>query len=313
MASLHAPVGARAAPRALPRRSAACEALLGGTASAAAALFTNPIDVVRARLQLQSGPRAASSGGGVAIATTLARGGGLQAGLGAAVGYNVLLNATRFSLFGALSSPDAGACTPLQASLVAGGVAGALSAPLARLRTLQQLGHSRTAAWRALAHAPLAGATPWAVRNAGHTAVIFWLYEAISTSGWVDARLEAALGGAAERPSALTHLVSSLCAATVSCFLLNPLDVCATRVFHSSAEARRGASSSAAPREPLARAAFRGLGANLLRTVPHTALTFLFLEALRKRVPATAPSPMPQPAAVRRVRAPSFLSVSAVH
>ena len=98
----------------------------------------------------------------------------------------------------------------------------------------------------------------------------------------------------------------------LSCFLMNPLDVLATRVFAASAQllpppprrlakaAAPAAAAASAPVRPLLllRTAYRGLGANLLRTVPHTVLTFVFIEALRERTLAPLPSAAATPAAV---------------
>ena len=59
--------------RRLSGRSTALEALVGGTASAVASVFSNPIDIVRVRMQL----------GGIAPTVPL------HAGLGPAMAYNV--------------------------------------------------------------------------------------------------------------------------------------------------------------------------------------------------------------------------------
>ena len=267
------------------------EAFLGAAASAGACLLSNPIDIIRVRLQLAS---ANTHQGGVAVARSLFMNGGMRSGLPAAMAYNVILNGTRFSLFHALDS-EGGILDgrPMSSGLLAGSIAGLLASPLARLRTIQQAGTVRTAtcALRELAVAPFAGATVWSLRNAGHTATIFALYrmsmEHLETSTMSTS------------PTAL-HLASSLFAASASCLLMNPLDVLATRAFHTPPKGVRQRSAlrsaipsvlplqtvqpSSAPTVSAAVAtAYRGLGANLLRTVPHTVLTFVFVELLRGR------------------------------
>ena len=283
------------------------EALRGGAASAAACLLSNPIDVVRCRLQLEGGR------------SSLFHSTGMASSLPAAMAYNVVMNSTRFALFASLSSNTD---RPLTSGLLAGGVAGLVSSPLARLRTLQQAGdHMFASAARATAAAPFSGAGIWSLRNAGHTACIFYLYEAALR------RLSVRLDGAGVPPLVL-YLSASLCASVTSCLLMNPLDVLATRAFHAPpANAAALAAGFHTPTHlntpvaapstlrttlrtparlplkwpllettlrtparlplkwPLLDTAYRGLGANLIRTVPHTVLTFVFLEALRGNVP----------------------------
>jgi len=280
-------------PRAMPSRvgeDLRLEALRGGAASAAACLLSNPIDVVRCRLQLEGGRS------GLFHST------GMASSLPAAMAYNVVMNSTRFALFASLSSNTD---RPLTSGLLAGGVAGLVSSPLARLRTLQQAGdHMFASAARATAAAPFSGAGIWSLRNAGHTACIFYLYEAALR------RLSVRLDGAGVPPLVL-YLSASLCASVTSCLLMNPLDVLATRAFHAPpANAAALAAGFHTPTHlntpvaapstlrttlrtparvplkwPLLDTAYRGLGANLIRTVPHTVLTFVFLEALRGNVP----------------------------
>ena len=246
------------------------EAFLGGAASAAACIASNPIDGIRCRMQLKTRPPLIGSASSAAAMAA-----SLQAGLGPAMLYNVVLNSTRFSLFRALhgdgSDQSLVHCGPIASGLFAGAVSGFLSSPLARLRTLRQAGDSVSSA-KALMQRPFEGAAPWAARNAGHTACIFTLFAAASQRldvSWADA------------PSSARHLISSLFAASVSCVLMNPLDVYCTRLYHSGSV---GADSAAAYRSSLLGsllAGYRGLSANLMRTVPHTVLTFVLLERWR--------------------------------
>lgn len=242
---------------------AATEAVLGAMGSAGACLISNPIDVARVRLQLcgRGLPRVKAS---------------WTSGLSAAMAYNVTFNGARFYMFESFSSSLP---TPI-AGFVAGLVAGFISSPLAKARTLQQSGE-RLSVLEAVSARPFAGAGAWAARNGGHTTVIFTVYN--SARG----RLRTALP---TLPTSWVYLLASLQAATISCVVMNPIDVVATRIFHQESSAARG--SPAAYRGALdcalqtlrgegLRGLYRGLGANLLRIAPHTTLTFGIVEALR--------------------------------
>lgn len=202
-----------------------------------------------------------------------------SSGLRAAMGYNVVFNGARFYLFEPLSTVLP---TPI-AGCVAGWLAGFLSSPLAKARTLQQSGAQLTVL-SAVRDRPFAGASAWAARNGGHTGIIFTLWNASFL------RLRAAAPGL---PAEWANVVASLGASTVSCIVMNPIDVVATRVFHQEATRRAGAPATAraytstldCARQTLrhegVRGLYAGLGANLARIVPHTVLTFGIVETLR--------------------------------
>lgn len=271
-------------PRRRSGEAVAREAILGGVSSAIACVFSNPVDIIRVRHQLTR-----RTGASQLAATSL------NAGLGPAMAYNIVLNSTRFSLFCAVEDRVG----PAAGGLMAGGIAGFLSSPLALWRTLRQAGAVSTAESVVQAR-PFAGALPWALRNAGHTACIFELF----------ARTSRALeDSAAPLSPTLRHLAASLVAATTSCFLMNPLDVYCTRRFHDSLHTPPVVGSGSGtviagpafrPSVPIGTAAagtpslrclfaagYRGLGANLLRTVPHTVLTFVFVGWMREPPVAT--------------------------
>ena len=276
--------------------SVAVEACLGGVASAAACVVSNPIDIIRTKMQLGQ--------------TSFRFGPYLTAGLGPAMAYNVVLNATRFSLFRAVEADDR--VGPLTNGLFAGGVAGLIASPFARWRTILQAGDGTTrSSMSELMARPFAGAPAWALRNAGHTAFIFHLYTEASI--YLEYLCSSRMN--CHMPPTLLHLASSLFAASVSCVLMNPLDVYCTRVFHSSQPVLLGASggsmsvgSVGAPSSPpvtfaasssaitggattsfraAITAGYAGLTANLLRTVPHTVLTFTIVEWLRRPLAAS--------------------------
>jgi len=190
---------------------------------------------------------------------------------------------------------DSAGFSPFAAGLTAGFISGYLSSPFARARTvLQTFGDAAAAAgittWRSVifGRGAFAAAPSWAARTAGHTAVIFTLFEHEKT------RLEATFPAASPT---LLHLAASAHAACVSCVLLNPIDLACTRYFYQSAESAASAGAGAAASAPRyaspldaarqvvvaegALGLYRGLGANLLRVVPHTAATFALLHMLR--------------------------------
>jgi len=231
-----------------------------------------------------------------------------------AVVYNAVLNSVRFSLYSALTvsaaqSSHMEALPKPVGGFVAGCIAGAIASPIAKARTAAQRGptDSRSSALvDTIRHRPFSGASSWALRNGGHTGIIFSTYEGLNRG------FSTSLSGL----SAISQsLLSSLCAATISCVLMNPLDVISTRVFAQSSQPALVRSFGRADFAPLGcctglcmpmpatahysspvdcaiklvasegvAALWKGLGANLARIVPHTAVTFAIVESLRPRL-----------------------------
>jgi len=251
-------------------------------------------------------------------------------GLSAAMTYNVVLNGVRFSAFSALSTAPTLETVPTVANgFVAGYIAGYIAAPIAQARTIQQGeggaaragGRSQLSAGEALRLKPFAGASSWALRNAGHTAILFTLYERFQESlraTWPHA------------PNTALNLCASLQAATISCFVMNPVDLVATRLFHQASLRQEGPprplphlhAPPAAQTQPVfytspldcARKTmvaegvggfYRGLSANVVRIVPHTVITFLLIETMREHISRRRePSPVDgRHAPSRRLRA----------
>ena len=238
--------------------NAAEEAILGAAGSVGACVVSHPLDTARARQALGLGVRAGPS---------------LASGMGVAMAYNVVLNGARF---GGLSVSTASGADEGLSGFVAGGLSGYIAAPLARARTLLQTSSSGGGSWHALlgGGGAFAGASAWALRSASHSGVIFA----------VRARALPAIERAAPEwtPSSIVHLAASLQASLVSCLLVNPLDVVATRL-----QAPGGSGRAAAPSlvECVLRGGlYSGLAANAARVVPHTCLTFGIIEMLRQRL-----------------------------
>lgn len=273
------------------------EAALGGLAAGCAAMITNPLDIARVRLQLRR--EAEGVGGPLRVITRAVREEGpvvLTKGLGFSVAYNVVLNSTRFAAFHALSDAhECGMPAPVS-GMIAGTVAGIISSPLAKARTLQQralLGAgANVSASQTFLTSPFHGSLSWGVRNGGHTGIIFSVY-ASSKSFLTDALPSA--------PAPVIHVAASLQAALISCIVMNPVDVIATRMYNSALSAHTAAGGAAVYSSPMACLVttvakegyiglYRGLSANIMRIMPHTVLTFtlmeLFRSCLRRREPA---------------------------
>lgn len=231
------------------------EAAIGSFGSAAACVVSNPIDVVRTKVQLR-----------MSIGVDM----WWQRGLGAAMAYNVALNSIRFSLFRFFSSDYLG-LPLLAAGSLSGLIAGFAASPLAIIRTRLQAGSSLSEAPRSLLSPLRGGAPAWALRNAGHTACIFSLYDTTSK----------VLEESSSAPAPVRHLAASGFAATVSCVLMNPLDVACSRIFYSGINAGDVARSMLSEGPT---GALLGLRASIMRTVPHTALTFVIVESIRGRL-----------------------------
>ena len=112
------------------------EGLFGALGSAGACLATHPIDVARIRIQL------ACAGGGSTLGTLgqISRTEGVLAltrGMHTAIGFNMLFNGVRFSMFSALLHEPSNPLPPFGSGLLAGVVSGFISSPLALARTVQ--------------------------------------------------------------------------------------------------------------------------------------------------------------------------------
>ena len=278
------------------------EAATAAAASSAACIVSNPIDVVRVRMQL---PRAVPHPTPLHAFVNILRlegGAALTRGLMPSFGYNILLNSVRFSLFSAFSAQSSKPEGPANfiSGMLAGGIAGYIAAPLAQARTILQSNVEQETSRRiaSVLHAwrnhPFAGASSWSLRNCGHTGIIFSIYENNRR------HLEGVFSS-----NLLVSLMASLQASVVSVVVMNPIDLVSTRLFHRASlpvvdQGCVQSSSSAvnivhsqrthlSPMQCLAdtiktegfSSLYSGLSANLLRIVPHTVITFCLMETLR--------------------------------
>jgi len=285
------------------------EALTGAAASSTACVFSNPLDTIRVRTQLQQGPGGLPTAPLKAMMIVAEREGALALwrSLPEAIVYNAVLNSMRFSLYSVLTAGalQSEAVTPAVGGFIAGAIAGAIASPLAKARTVAQResGHAkvaRTSTWKALSSNPFAGSASWSLRNGGHTGIIFSCYERFRRD------LRVALPWL---PATAHSLLASLGASSLSCVAVNPLDVVATRLFAQAAEQSAqpalacscvGSAHGVLIAPPVYYSStmdvvvktvldegvvglWKGLAANIARIVPHTCLTFAIVETIRSR------------------------------
>jgi len=214
------------------------------------------------------------------------------------------------------SSSSVAAC-----GLIAGLVGGVVSSPLAQARTILQgpvggaaCGGSRNpllSAMQLVRSDPFAGASAWGVRNGGHTSCIFATYELVKyqLSRWaaaVDVTQQQTQQCGAERherepldshaPSLAICALSSLIASTISCVVMHPVELSCTRFFHLRLRGQTDGTPTHLSQHlssPLRVAShilrtdgyvglYKGLGASTLRMVPHTTVTFILIEGMRR-------------------------------
>ncbi|XP_040143895.1 solute carrier family 25 member 34 isoform X2 [Ictidomys tridecemlineatus] len=237
----------------------AVDLVLGASACCLACVFTNPLEVVKTRLQLQGELQARgtyprpyrglmSSVAAVARADGLR---GLQKGLAAGLLYQGLMNGVRFYCYSLAG--QAGLTQQPGGIVVAGAVAGALGAfvgsPAYLVKTQLQ---AQTVAAMAV----------------GHQHQHQWLPE--------DSWLVALAGG----------MISSIAVAAV----MTPFDVVSTRLYNQPVDGAGRGQLYGGLADCLAKicqqegplALYKGLGPAYLRLGPHTILSMLFWDELRK-------------------------------
>ncbi|ORZ24449.1 mitochondrial carrier domain-containing protein, partial [Absidia repens] len=290
--------------------------VIGGLAACIAVTFTNPIEVVKTRLQLQgelvrTGSLSAAArpyhNSFQALKVVFQNEGirGLQRGLGVAYFYQVCLNGSRLGLY----EPVHSAVTKtfhltshkslLAAGVFAGGFAGVVGAllgsPLYLIKTrrqsyspvFKQIGfqHKMTSSWSALAQ--IYGAEG-----------VKGLYR-----GATSAMARAGVGSAVQMPSYMfgkeimmtkfgmpdtfsTHFGTSMFTGFLVCIAMNPFDVVSTRMYNQGVDPVTG--KGLLYKNPVdcfvkmthtegVRGLYKGFFAHFLRIGPHTMLMFVFM------------------------------------
>ncbi|XP_004705222.3 solute carrier family 25 member 34 [Echinops telfairi] len=297
-------------PEAMEPVSPAVDLVLGASACCLACVFTNPLEVVKTRLQLQGELRARGTyprpyRGIVAAAAAVARTDGLrglQKGLAAGLLYQALMNGVRFYCYSLAC--QAGLAQQPGGTLVAGALAGALGAfvgsPAYLVKTqLQAQSVAAMAVGHQHHHQGVLGALETIWRQQGVTGLWRGVGGAVprvmvgsaaqlatfaSSKAWVQERqwlpeeswLVALAGG----------MISSVAVAAV----MTPFDVVSTRLYNQPVdEAGRGQLYRGLVdclvkiwRQEGPLALYKGLGPAYVRLGPHTILSMLFWDELRK-------------------------------
>lgn len=286
--------------------------VLGASACCLACVFTNPLEVVKTRLQLQGELQARGTypqpyRGFVAAVAAVARADGLcglQKGLAAGLLYQGLMNSVRFYCYSLAG--QAGLTQQPGGAVAAGAVAGALGAfvgsPAYLIKTQLQaqtaaavaVGHQHhhqsilgalQTIWRQQGLAGLwrgaGGAVPRVMVGSAAQLATFASAKAwVQEQQWLpeDSWLVALAGG----------MISSVAVAAV----MTPFDVISTRLYNQPVDgAGRGRLYQGLAdclgktwRQEGPLALYKGLGLAYLRLGPHTVLSMLFWDELRKLV-----------------------------
>jgi len=278
--------------------------LCSGLGPACATFFTNPLEVIKTRLQFSG-----EGGSRVRYASALAcaretAGGGwgsLQAGLGAAVvreGSKTFFRYGLFAPFLASLHPGAPGDAPVHARLAAGAAAGAVAAtacnPLDLLKC--QLQATGATGVRSYEYRTARGALSHIVRCGSISAL--WVGTSVSiprsmvsTSVMMTTQSllkdRALRGGLA--PSYAAAL-AALGAAAATIYAQGPLDTVRARLFSpKNRELTSGAvrpldvATSIARTEGLT-GFYKGAGANFVRYAPHATLSFYLIDELKSRL-----------------------------
>ncbi|AGO10433.1 AaceriABL023Wp [[Ashbya] aceris (nom. inval.)] len=276
----------------------------GGAAACVAVTFTNPIETVKTRLQLQgelvAGGSRLYTGPAQAVSLIYRTEGmrGLQQGLACAYAYQILLNGSRLGLYDplrvalggcVLGDRSAHGSAVLAVNAAAGAAAGIIGAvlgsPLQLVKTrMQALAHDG-------ARLPSAWPTLVAVfKDRGVRGLYQGVDAAILRTGVgsavqlaVYSHAKEALGRHIPDGMALYTLASTISSVAV-CIAMNPFDVAMTRMYNHRGSLYRG------PLDCLYKtvksegfcALYKGHMAQLLRVAPHTILCLTLMEqALR--------------------------------
>ncbi|ODV82626.1 hypothetical protein CANARDRAFT_30670 [[Candida] arabinofermentans NRRL YB-2248] len=269
----------------------------GGAASIFACLFTHPLDLAKVRLQT-----AASPGDNlVSMAAKIVKNEGILAvysGLSASIMRQATYSTARFGVYEALKekvnsdpSKPAGTLMLLSCSMVAGAVGGLVGNPsdIVNIRMqndkslpIDQQRHYKHAldgCYRVIKDEGISalfrGIGPNLVRGVLMTASQVVSYD-VAKAFLVDN-----LGF--DPKTKTTHFTSSLFAGLVATTVCSPADVVKTRIMNSS-NSNQGAVSilmNAVKNEGVG-FMFRGWTPSFIRLGPHTILTFIALEQLRK-------------------------------
>jgi solute carrier family 25 protein 34/35 len=295
----------------------AVELLVGSVAGPCACLVSNPLEVIKSRLQVQ-GERGHSVrvGGMLEIGHTIVSREGplaLQRGLGPACAFNCVLNSVRFGTYDQLLrvagesrySPSQGGSSDLGSSdltriacgATSGWIAGFLSSPFAVLKTRSQI---RSVPW-GVGSGRVTGQSlgfqhhqstsllgglrnlPWrsGLIQMAHTQAIR-VASATSVQFWLFDRCKNAGAG---------PVASSLAAMVLCTLVMNPFDVACTRLYNQPSGGG-GAAWYGGIGDCLAqtvrlegpRGLFKGCVTHMIRQIPHGCIMLVLGDAFRMQI-----------------------------
>lgn len=276
-------------------------------ATCAAVVFSNPFEVIKIRLQLQGElqKRAATqrqyTGTLQGLSVILRNEGiaGVQKGLAAAVAYQAVMNGLRLGLYdpckrlvGAVL-PE-GLVTSLAAGTITGFVGSWAASPLFLVKTrmqarspVAQVGtqHDYPNFVSGLSQLYSAGG----VQSLWHGALVAGIRTGIASGVQLASydTLKIAVGGRTGLDSGdfRLHVASSFLSSGIVAVSMNPFDVIMTRVYNNANReysANFAASFAKVVKAEGVEGLFKGTTALWARVGPHTVLTFVFLERVRR-------------------------------
>uniref|UniRef100_A0A672F505 Mitochondrial dicarboxylate carrier n=1 Tax=Salarias fasciatus TaxID=181472 RepID=A0A672F505_SALFA len=266
----------------------------GGLASCGAACCTHPLDLLKVHLQTQQEVKKRMVGMAIHVVKNdgvLALYNGLSASLCRQMSYSL----TRFAIYETvrdmLGSSSQGPMPFYQKVLLGafGGFTGGFVGTPADLVNVRYGGDERTASHGLIYKHAIDGlfrvAREEGVRRLFSGASMASSRGALVTVGQLacyDQAKQLVLGTGIMGDNIMTHFVSSFIAGGCATFLCQPLDVLKTRLMNSKGE-YAGVTHCLRETARLGPLAFyKGLVPAGIRLIPHTVLTFIFLEQLRQ-------------------------------
>ncbi|XP_077825527.1 mitochondrial dicarboxylate carrier isoform X3 [Macaca mulatta] len=266
----------------------------GGLASCGAACCTHPLDLLKVHLQTQQEVKLRMTGMALRVVRTdgiLA----LYSGLSASLCRQMTYSLTRFAIYETVRDRVAKGSQgplPFHQKVLLGSISGEL--PGGR-GTGRPGGLRMPRIWARCLASPLASPLAHAegLRRLFSGATMASSRGALVTVGQLscyDQAKQLVLSTGYLSDNIFTHFVASFIAGGCATFLCQPLDVLKTRLMNSKGE-YQGVFHCAVETAKLGPLAFyKGLVPAGIRLIPHTVLTFVFLEQLRKNFGIKVPS-----------------------
>lgn len=263
----------------------------GGLAAVTACLFTNPLDVVKSRLQLNGEGQTSSKTGFVKTMRMMIKSEGfvsLQKGLGSALAYQFVMNSTRLGLFGTLREKFPNS-NPVVNGIIAGVTGATVASPFYQIKIQVQLSGSPYG----LTKRPSLSVSSVAFKlwRGGVRDIFAGVQAAQIRMGVLSATQLSANDFAAKKlpefgvPSGLPNvLAASLSSGIFATAVMAPFDSISTRMYNQDRSANyKGVTDCL--RKTIASEGvaglYRGFGVLCARLVPHTVFTFLFLDIFK--------------------------------